>query len=90
MKHRVAALTPRLRQVVRLTSLGCSAVEIAVILNLSPATVDNHKTRAMELLGVRRAPLLTRIAIKHGISPLMDYLTASEKRKCRRKRDGWN
>jgi DNA-binding CsgD family transcriptional regulator len=89
-KSRVATLTKRQREIIRLTSLGCTATEIGAILKLSPATVDNHKTRSMRLLGVGRAPLLTRIAIKHGISPLGDQLTLAEKRRCGRKRDGWN
>ena len=84
MSQKVATLTPRHRQIVRLISLGCSVPEIAAILGLAEATVDNHRTAAMGRLGVEKATALTRIAIKHRISPLTDSLTATEKRKARR------
>lgn len=86
MKSRVASLTPRQREVVRLVSLGCSYREIAAILGLAPNTVDNHRTEAMKRLGAQKLALLTRIAIKHRISTLKDKLTASEKRKMKRLR----
>ena len=90
MKQRVAALTPRQRQVVRLTSLGCSVSEVAAILKLAAPTVDNHRLGAMRTLGIGRAVLLTRIAIKYGVSRLDDRLTLAEKRRSGRKNDGWN
>ena len=52
-------LTPRQREVVRLVSLGCTVEEIALILDLSPSTVDNHKTRAMQRLSTNKVALLT-------------------------------
>ncbi len=83
-------LTPRQRQVVRLLSLGCSVREVAKILKLSPSTVDNHKSAAMARLGIDKVALLTRWAIKLGISPLNDRLTPREKKLAGRKDDGWN
>lgn len=83
-------LSERERQVVRLISLGCTVEESAKILGLSPNTVDNHKSRAMAKLGVDKTALLVRRAIKQRISPLNDRLTALEKRKRGKKRDGWN
>jgi hypothetical protein len=59
-------------------------------LDLAVSTVDNHKAAAMKTLGTDKATLLTRIAIKHKISPMDDKLTTSEKRKSGRKNDGWN
>lgn len=85
LKARVAKLTERHRQVVRLVSLGCTITEIAEILDLSPNTIDNHRLRAMKILGVDRATILTRVAIKYRISPLGDQLTARERRKSGRK-----
>jgi len=90
MKQKVAALGPRLREVVRLVSLGCTWHEIAAILDLAPTTVDTHKGRAMQILGTNKAALVTRIAIKYGISSINDRLTPAEKRRSGRKRDGWN
>jgi DNA-binding CsgD family transcriptional regulator len=83
-------LTPRQLEVVRLVSLGCTNDESASILGLSPATVDNHKTRAMRALGTDKAVLVTRLALKHRFTSMKDELTRSEKRKSGRKNDGWN
>ena len=90
MKQRVANLTNRQWEVVRLTSLGCTVEEIAKILDIAVATADNHRLSAMRALGVGKATLLTRIAIKCRVSPLDDKLSLSEKRKRGRKKDGWN
>ena len=83
-------LTPRQREIARLLSLGCTVREAAKILKLSPSTVDNHKAAAMARLGVDKAALLTRVAIKAKITSLNEKLTAAEKRKSGRKNDGWN
>jgi hypothetical protein len=72
MKSRVDSLSPRQRQIVRLTSLGCT-------------TVENHQFQAKERLGVSKAAVLTRVAIKYKISPLNDELSAAEKRKLEKK-----
>lgn len=90
MKQRVAALTPRQRQIARLISLGCTIEEIAAILGLSPSTVDNHKSRLMKVLGTDKSVLIARIAVKHRVSPIDDKLTPAEKRRSGRKGDGWN
>ncbi|MEN6498730.1 MAG: LuxR C-terminal-related transcriptional regulator [Thermoguttaceae bacterium] len=83
-------LTPREREVVRLVSLGCTVKEAALILKLSPSTVDNHKWRAMTKLGTDKIALLTRLAIKMRITTIKDQLTLAEKRRSGRKKDGWN
>jgi DNA-binding CsgD family transcriptional regulator len=85
MKARVASLSPRQRQIVRLTSLGCTSHEIATILGMSRWTVENHQFQAKERLGVSKAAVLTRIAIKYKISPLDDALSRAEERKLARK-----
>jgi DNA-binding CsgD family transcriptional regulator len=85
MKARVASLSPRQRQIVRLTSLGCTSHEIATILGMSRWTVENHQFQAKERLGVSKAAVLTRIAIKYKISPLDDVLSRTEERKLKRK-----
>jgi DNA-binding CsgD family transcriptional regulator len=84
MKARVASLSPRQRQIVRLTSLGCTSHQIATILGMSRWTVENHQFQAKERLGVSKAALLTRIAIKYRISPLNDELSKTEQRKMTR------
>jgi DNA-binding CsgD family transcriptional regulator len=85
MKSRVDSLSPRQREIVRLTSLGCTSHEIATILGMSRWTVENHQFQAKERLGVSKAAVLTRIAIKYKISPLNDDLSAAEKRKLEKK-----
>ena len=90
MRTRVAALTPRHREVVRLISLGCTVGEISRILRIATSTADNHRARAMKILGTDKAVLLTRLAIKYRLSSLDDKLTLAEKRRSGRKGDGWN
>lgn len=90
MKQRVAALTPRQREIARLLSLGCTVNEAAAILRLSPSTVDNHKSRLMQTLGTDKSVLLTRLAIKYRLSSMDDKLTPTEKRRSGRRGDGWN
>ena len=85
MKARVASLSPRQREIVRLTSLGCTSHEIAAILGMSRWTVENHQFQAKERLGVSKAAVLTRIALKYKISSLKDQLTKAELRKLARK-----
>jgi DNA-binding CsgD family transcriptional regulator len=86
MKTRVASLSPRQRQIVRLTSLGCTSHEIAAVLGMSRWTVENHQFQAKERLGVSKAALLTRVAIKYKISPLNDELSKAELRKLAKKK----
>jgi DNA-binding NarL/FixJ family response regulator len=81
MSDRVRSLTPRHREVVRLVSLGCNLDEIAAVLDIAPSTADNHKQAALHRLGVSKAAMLTRVAIKHRISSLSDQLMRSEKRR---------
>jgi DNA-binding CsgD family transcriptional regulator len=90
MKERIAELTPRQREVVRLTSLGCTVNEIAKVLGIAPSTADNHRSRAMKILGTDRAVLLARIAMKYKISSLSDKMTLAEKKKRGRRKDVWN
>ena len=83
-------LTPRQKEVIRLVSLGCTNEEVALILDIAVSTADNHRANLMEVLGTDKAPLVTRLAVKHRFSSMKDKLTPAEKRKCGRKKDGWN
>ena len=60
-------LTPRQREVLQLLAEGYSAKEIATILNISLKTVEYHKYRMMEDLGIGTLAELVRYAVKHGI-----------------------
>jgi len=68
-QHRspLANLTPRELEVLRLIALGNTVKECAEILELSPSTVDNHKSRLMKKLGVHKSLDLTRLAIREGL-----------------------
>lgn len=83
-------LTDREREVTRLISLGCSDEDAANILGVARSTVNSHRMRAMQKLGVSKTAHLVRMAIKERITSMRDKLTAAEKRKRGRKRDGWN
>lgn len=61
------SLTSRQREILQLVAEGRSAKDIATILNISPRTVEFHKYRIMEALGLRTTAELTQYAIKHGI-----------------------
>jgi FixJ family two-component response regulator len=60
---RLAALTARERDVLEEAAKGLHAKEIAARLGISPRTVEVHKTRIMEKLGVRNIAELVRFAI---------------------------
>jgi len=63
----LAALTDRQREVLRLVVAGKSAKEIAHALDISPRTVEFHKYRLMESLGLKSNAELIHFAIKNGI-----------------------
>jgi FixJ family two-component response regulator len=61
--QKLASLTPRERAVMEHAARGLHAKEIAAALNISPRTVEVHKTRIMAKLGVRNVAELVRFAI---------------------------
>jgi len=66
---RLAALTAREREVLELAAQGLHAKEIAARLGISPRTVEVHKTRIMDKLGVRNVAELVRFALGAGPRP---------------------
>jgi len=60
-------LTSRQREVLQLLAEGLQVKEIAVRLHLSPRTVEFHKYRIMDELGLRTTAELSRYAARHGI-----------------------
>jgi two-component system response regulator NreC len=60
-------LTPREREILQLIAEGRTNKEIAAHLKLSVYTVDGHRTRIMEKLGLHNIGMLVRFAIKHGL-----------------------
>ena len=64
-----AAMTPRQREILQLLAEGKSAKEIASALDISARTVEDHKYRLMEELGIENSAELVHFAIKHGLVP---------------------
>jgi two-component system, NarL family, response regulator NreC len=64
-----SALTPRQIEVLRLIARGKRMKEIAAELNLSVRTVEDHKARLMQVLGVSTTADLVRFAVKQGFEP---------------------
>jgi DNA-binding NarL/FixJ family response regulator len=60
-------LSPREREVLQLLAEGKSMKEVAAILDISPRTVEFHKYRTMELLGLKTGAELIQYAITHGL-----------------------
>lgn len=60
---RLSRLTPREREVLAHAAKGLHAKEIAAALDISVRTVEVHKTRIMEKLGVRNIGELVRFAL---------------------------
>jgi DNA-binding NarL/FixJ family response regulator len=65
-----ADLTPRQREVLQLLAEGKSLKEVAAILNISTKTVEFHKYRIMNKLGIRTNAEMTKYAVKLGVTPL--------------------
>jgi DNA-binding NarL/FixJ family response regulator len=63
----IRELSPREREVLQLLAEGKSMKEVAAVLDISPRTVEFHKYRMMELLGVKTNAELVHYAIKHGL-----------------------
>lgn len=61
------ALSPREREVLRLTARGYSNLEIAERLFVSPKTVDTYRSRIMAKLDLHRRSQLVEYALGHGL-----------------------
>lgn len=60
-------LTQRQREVLQLLAEGKSAKEIGAILDISPRTVETHKYKMMDDLGVKTTAELIQHAIREGL-----------------------
>ena len=60
-------LTPRQREVLQLLAEGKSAKEIGAILEISPRTVETHKYKRMDDLGVKTSAELVQHAVREGL-----------------------
>jgi two-component system response regulator NreC len=62
-------LSDRERDVFHLVVEGRTNAQIAVLLAISPKTVDNHRTRLMDKLGLHSVAELVRYAAKNRLAP---------------------
>ncbi|HEY5701234.1 MAG TPA: LuxR C-terminal-related transcriptional regulator [Gammaproteobacteria bacterium] len=65
-----ASLSPREREIFAALGEGLTVNDIAMRLNRSPKTINNHRTHVMHKLKLRNAAELTRLAIRLGIATL--------------------
>jgi DNA-binding NarL/FixJ family response regulator len=63
-------LAPREREVLRRIAGGQSTKEIAYALGVSAKTVETHRRRIMDKLGMHSVAELTKYAVLHGMTPL--------------------
>jgi DNA-binding NarL/FixJ family response regulator len=63
----VDLLSPREREILQLIAEGKTNKDIAVQLGLSIYTIDGHRTRVMEKLGLHSVGELVRFAVRNGI-----------------------
>ena len=68
-KSPLESLSGRERQILQFVVEGKTSAEIAVLLELSPKSVDTYRSRMMAKLGVFNLPGLVRYALQHGITP---------------------
>jgi len=61
------SLTARQREVLQLVAEGMTVKEIAAALNLSPKTVEFHKSQIMMQLDLHTTAELTKYALVHGL-----------------------
>jgi DNA-binding NarL/FixJ family response regulator len=62
-------LTGRQREILQLIAEGHSMKEVAHRLNLSVKTVETHRTRMMDRLGIHDVAGLVRLAVRAGLVP---------------------
>jgi DNA-binding NarL/FixJ family response regulator len=60
-------LTEREREVLHLLAEGKSNKEAAAVLNLSPYTIDTHRTNLMQKLGLHNTAEIVLYAVRHAI-----------------------
>lgn len=61
-------LPMRQREILQLVAEGLTLKEIASTLGLSPKTVEYHKSKLMEQLGLHTTAELTKYALAHGLT----------------------
>lgn len=63
-------ITERQREILKYLAEGRSTKRIAVDLRLTSKTVETHRTRLMDRLGIHDVPGLVRYALRTGLTKL--------------------
>ena len=63
-------LTPREREVLQMIAEGNKTKKIALALHVSVKTVETHRRKIMDKLGVDSVAQLTKFALKEGLTSL--------------------
>ncbi len=66
-RAKLGSLSARELEIFTHLAEGCSAVEIAVKLSRSSKTINNHRTRILQKLGLKNATELVRLALQGGV-----------------------
>ena len=66
-RARLDSLSARELEIVTHLAEGRSAAEIAIVLSRSSKTINNHRTRILQKLGLRNATELVRLAVHSGL-----------------------
>lgn len=66
----VSPLSPREREVLQLLAEGLASKQIAVRLDISVKTVETHRSRIMNKLGIRTVAELTKYAVRQHLTSL--------------------
>lgn len=69
-KEEATFLTDREKEIIRLLCNGLQIKEVAEKLNISPRTVETHKSKILLKLGFSRITDLVKFAIKEGLAEL--------------------
>lgn len=67
------SLSPRQKEILQLIGEGKGTKEIAVLLQVSVKTVETHRAKLMEKLGIHEIAGLVRYAIEKGVVPLGNH-----------------
>lgn len=68
-KSPLDSLSRREREVLQFVVEGKTSAEIAIVLSLSPKSVETYRCRLMQKLGINNIPTLVKFALLHGITP---------------------
>ena len=70
-RAKLSKLTPREREVLNLVARGMSTKQVALQLNISPRTVDQHRGHILAKLGTGSPVVAVRLAIYAALAEML-------------------